>query len=57
MKDKRQYDNVPMCKCENEIQHLVTKPHDLSGGFFMCAMHGDKLDGGSPLWGYVIANH
>jgi hypothetical protein len=25
--------------------------------FFVCAMHGDKLDGASPLWGYVIANH
>jgi hypothetical protein len=24
---------------------------------FLCAMHVDKLDGVSPLWGFVIANH
>jgi len=23
----------------------------------MCAMHGDKLDGASPLWGFVITYH
>jgi len=26
-------------------------------GFLLCAMHGDKLDGVSPLWGFVITNH
>ena len=26
-------------------------------GHLLCAMHGDKLDGASPLWGFVIANH
>ena len=26
-------------------------------GLLMCAMHGDKLDGASPLWRFVITNH
>ena len=25
--------------------------------FLWCAMHDDKLDGASPLWGFVITNH
>ena len=27
------------------------------GLFLLCAVHGNKLDGESPLWGFVIANH
>ena len=30
---------------------------NFEAAFFVCAMHGDKLDGASPLWGFVIANH
>ena len=27
------------------------------GGFLWCAVHGEQLDGVSPLWGFVVANH
>jgi len=39
----------------NHVQKILS-PAFLRG-FFMCAMHVDKLDGVSPLWGSVIANH
>jgi hypothetical protein len=34
------------------------KPSNLlSKVFLLCAVHGNQLDGASPLWGFVVTYH